>query len=47
MWSYVVGAIGEIPDVINSLGLEPEFLLAEAKTFFEERFAGAGLAITA
>ena len=47
MWSYVQGAIGEIPDVIASLGLEPDYLLREAKTFFEARFAAAGLAVTA
>ena len=44
---YVQGAIDEIPDVIASLGLEPKALLVEAKTFFEARFAAAGLAVTA
>ena len=47
MWGYVQGAIDEIPDVIASLGLEPKALLVEAKTFFEARFAAAGLAVTA
>ncbi len=47
MWSYVEGAISEIPDVLDSMGLAPTELLTEAKRFFETRFAAAGLAITA
>jgi hypothetical protein len=47
MWGYVEGAIAEIPDVVESLGLESDFLLGEAKRFFEARLAGAGLAVTA
>ncbi len=47
MWSYVEGVASEIPDVLDSLGLAPGELLAAAKTFFEARFAAAGLAITA
>jgi len=47
MWSYVVAAVGEIPDVIDSLGLTPSGLLVEAKRFFEARFAAAGLAVNA
>jgi rubrerythrin len=47
MWSLVEAAIGEIPDVLDSMGLEPKTLLVASKTFFEDRLAGAGLAITA
>jgi len=47
MWSYVEGAIGEIPDVLDSMGLEPSALLVEAKAFFEARFAFAGLTVSA
>ena len=47
MWSYVEGVAHEIPDVLDSMGLEPKGLLAAAKSFFEARFAAAGLAITA
>jgi rubrerythrin len=47
MWSYVEGAISEIPDVIDSMGLKPPELLVAAKSFFETRLASAGLAITA
>ncbi len=47
MWGHVVGAVNEIPDVLASMGLEPQALLVEAKSFFETRFANAGLAITA
>jgi rubrerythrin len=47
MWSYVEGVAHEIPDVLDSMGLEPAGLLAASKTFFEERFAAAGLALTA
>jgi hypothetical protein len=47
MWSYVQGAIGEIPDVVASMGLQSDHLLGEAKNFFEARFAAAGLAVTA
>ncbi len=47
MWSYVEGAIAEIPDVIDSMGLQPEELLATAKAFFEARFAAAGLQVAA
>jgi rubrerythrin len=45
MWSYVEAVTVEIPDVLDSLGLEPAYLLREAKTFFESRLANAGLAI--
>jgi rubrerythrin len=47
MWSYVEGVANEIPDVLDSMGLEPKGLLAASKTFFEKRFEAAGLAITA
>jgi hypothetical protein len=47
MWSYVEGVANEIPDVLDSMGLEPQGLLAASKDFFEQRFAAAGLAITA
>jgi rubrerythrin len=47
MWSYVEGVAHEIPDVLDSMGLEPKGLLAASKAFFEARFAAAGLAITA
>jgi hypothetical protein len=47
MWSYVEGAVSEIPDVIDSMGLKPPELLGAAKTFFETRLASAGLAVTA
>jgi rubrerythrin len=47
MWDLVKGVIAEIPDVLDSMGLEPKSLLVASKSFFEERLAGAGLAITA
>jgi rubrerythrin len=47
MWSLVEGAVGEIPDVLDSMGLEQESLLVAAKAFFEDRLSAAGLAITA
>jgi rubrerythrin len=47
MWSYVEGAIAEIPDVVDSMGIPSAELLGTAKAFFEARFAAAGLAITA
>ena len=47
MWSYVQGAIAEIPDVVDSMGIEPATLLAAAKEFFETRLAAAGLSIAA
>lgn len=47
MWSYVEGAIAEIPDVVDSMGLRPAELLGTAKAFFEARFAAAGLTIAA
>ena len=47
MWSYVEGAIGEIPDVVDSMGLQPKELLDTAKAFFEARFMAAGLTIAA
>ncbi len=47
MWSYVEGAIDEIPDVLDSMGLEQKYLLGEAKAYFEARFEAAGLAISA
>jgi rubrerythrin len=47
MWSYVEGVATEIPDVLDSMGLEPKGLLAASKDFFEKRFAAAGLPITA
>ena len=47
MWSYVVEAINDIPDVVESMGLKPAALLRDAKAYFEARFAGADLAITA
>ncbi|MBD5606519.1 MAG: hypothetical protein IAI48_15725, partial [Candidatus Eremiobacteraeota bacterium] len=47
MWGYVEGVAREIPDVLDSMGLEPEGLLRTAKSFFERRFEAAGLAISA
>ena len=47
MWSHVEGAIGEIPDVVDSMGIEPATLVVAAKTFFETRLAAAGLPIVA
>jgi hypothetical protein len=47
MWGLVENVIGEIPDVLDSMGLEPKTLLVASKAFFEERLAAAGLAITA
>jgi len=47
MWANVVGVVAEIPDVLDSMSIEPAALLAEAKTFFEARFTAAGLSIAA
>ncbi len=47
MWANVVGVVAEIPDVLDSMTIEPAALLAEAKAFFEARFTAAGLAIAA
>ena len=47
MWSYVEGAMNEIPDVLDSMGLTPAEVIASCRTFFEARFAAAGLAIAA
>jgi hypothetical protein len=47
MWSNVEGVAAEIPDVLDSMGLEPAELLTAAKSFFEARFEAAGLAVTA
>jgi rubrerythrin len=47
MWSYVEAAIGEIPDVLDSMGLAPAELLVASKAFFEARFAAAGLTVAA
>ncbi|GAC1544424.1 MAG: hypothetical protein NVS3B16_12370 [Vulcanimicrobiaceae bacterium] len=47
MWANVEGVVAEIPDVLDSMSIVPAELLAEAKAFFEARFAAAGLTIAA
>ncbi len=47
MWANVVGVVAEIPDVLDSMTIDQQELLTEAKSFFEARFAAAGLTITA
>ncbi len=47
MWSYVEGAIAEIPDVVDSMGIQPADLLTASKNFFEARLTAAGLTIAA
>ncbi len=47
MFSYVELALGEIPDVLGSMGLEPATMIATVKAFFEARFEAAGIRVAA
>jgi hypothetical protein len=44
MWDTTVAAIGEIPDVLDAMGLQPQALLHDVKSFYDAKLASAGLA---
>ncbi len=43
MWGHVQAAIREIPDVLDAMSLKPESLRRDVKTYYDARFAAAGL----
>jgi rubrerythrin len=43
MWQLVHKAIHEIPDVLDAMGLVPATLERDVKTYYDRRFAAAGL----
>jgi rubrerythrin len=43
MWGHVQQAIREIPDVLDAMSLAPATLERDVKTFYDRRFAAAGL----
>lgn len=43
MWGLVQNAIGEIPDVLDAMSLEPARLERDVKRYYDARFAAAGL----
>ncbi len=43
MWEHVEGAVREIPDVLDAMGVQGEDLLANCKRYYREQFAVAGL----
>jgi hypothetical protein len=43
MWDLVRKAIHEIPDVLDAMSLAPASLENDVKSYYERRFAAAGL----
>lgn len=43
MWGHVQAAIDEIPDVLDAMSLEPAQLRTGVKSYYDQRFAAAGL----
>ncbi len=43
MWAHVEGAVSEIPDVLDAMGVQGNELLANCRKYYREQFAAAGL----